>query len=120
MIARFRAGTRSGPGLPASTIGPCVDDGVNGLDTVGREIRTATGAHRQFVIEITSIIGIFVENAALRRIQTIAYDAFGPEYPNRRRMARETPDAMNSQVEIPVCATMMVWSDRVVPPECRS
>ena len=120
MIARFRAGTRSGPGLPAATIGPCVDDGVHGLDAVGRDIRTATGANRQIVIEITSITVIFVVNAALRRIQTIAYDASGPEYPNRRRMARETPDAMNSQVGTPVCATMVVWSDRVVPPECRS
>ena len=81
---------------------------------------TVTGANRQIVLETTSIIGIFVDNAALRRIQTMAYDAFGSEYPNRRRMARETPDAMNSQVETPVCATMVVWSARVVPPECRS
>ena len=110
----------SGSGLPAATIGPCVDDGVHGLDAVGRGIRTATGANRQIVIEITSITGIFVDNAALRRIQTIAYDAPGPEYPDRRRMARETPDAMNPQVEIPVCATMAVWSARVVPCECRS
>ena len=110
----------SGSGLPAATIGPCVDDGVHGLDAVGRGIRTATGANRQIVLETASITGIFVDNAALRRIQTMAYDAAGPEYPNRRRMARETPDAMNSQVETPVCATMVVWSARVVPPECRS